>query len=118
MINRILDRARAEMFDLKLHKSSFHKGFNDGVHTVMKIVQEVARDGGWIPVEERLPEYDWYSTVCWVTLKNKFGLVCTRKMRWCGNGRWIWVNGHDLGSEWEVIAWKPYEAPAPYQKGE
>lgn len=75
-------------------------------------------DGGWIPVEQRLPECKPYSAVYWVTLKNKFGLVCTRKMRWWENGRWVWTNGQDLGGEWEVIAWMPYEVPAPYQKGE
>ena len=42
MISRILDRARAELFNLTFFKNSFHKGFNDGVHTVMKIVQEEA----------------------------------------------------------------------------
>lgn len=75
-------------------------------------------DGGWVPCSERLPEHDWYSVVCWVTLKSKFGVVCTRKMRWYGNGRWVWTNGHDLGNEWEVIAWMPYEPPKPYRKGE
>lgn len=69
MITRILDRARAELFDLKLFKSSFHKGFNDGAHTVMKIVREEAKNGGWIPCSERLPDVE---TEVLIHAKRKF----------------------------------------------
>ncbi len=111
MINRILDRARAEMFDLKLHKSSFHKGFNDGVHTVMKIVREEADKVGWIPVERELPKD---SRDVWVTIRTTSGDCYTTDSFYDVNLE-IWR----VGKLAEVIAWQPKQIPpAPYQKGE
>lgn len=114
MIEKILERLELSADGAKDSKDlSKYSAYKQAI----EIVQEVAKDGGWIPCSERLPEYKWISVVHWATLRNKAGLVCTRKMRWCGNGKWIWVNGHDLGSEWEVIAWKPYKAPEPWKGG-
>ena len=69
MIGRILDRARAELFDPKPFKSSFHKGFNDGVHTVMKIVREEAKSDDWVLCSQRLPDVE---TEVLIHAKRKF----------------------------------------------
>lgn len=116
MIEKILERARAELFNLTFHKSERCKGFNDGIHTVMKIIQEESKNDGWIPCSERMPDTD-----------------ANRKYLVCGERGGIYIaefvckavsNNTSIGPFWmasgryapEPIAWKPL--PAPYQKGE
>ena len=116
MINRILERLERKK---ELAQDLWDGGSRaKGYEIAIEIVKEVAKDGGWIPVEQRMPENKSYGEVYWVTLRDKLGIVCVRKMRWYGKGKWVWMNGQDLGSEWEVTAWKVYEVPAPYQRGE
>lgn len=121
MIEKITDKLTEkvnEWFEIwRNEDDEYADGKRDGFAEAIEIVQEVAKDGGWIPVEQRMPENKSYGEVYWVTLRDKLGIVCVRKMRWYGKGKWVWMNGQDLGSEWEVTAWKVYEIPEPYQKG-
>lgn len=53
IIEKIMESLRAELLNLTFRKSDRCKGFNDGIHTALKIVQEEAKTGGWIPFTER-----------------------------------------------------------------
>ena len=71
----------------------------------------------WIPTADRLPTWDDYAKRFWVTIRCKeTGYCTTNKMRWYN--LWEYENGKRVSDIFEVIAWKPYEVPAPYQKGE
>jgi len=78
-----------------------------------EIVQEVAKDGGWIPVEERLPNWEIeedytenvHTVLQWWDGDITYGVGWYRK-----NFGW-----NEDGANCKVIAWKPI---APYQKGE
>lgn len=105
MIGRILDRARAELFNLTFHKGSFHKGFNDGVQTVMKIVREEAKSDDWILCSQRLPDVE---TEVLIHAKRKyrdgsFKDIITTAMYEDGTVRendssWRW---EDVDGEWD-----------------
>lgn len=77
-----------------------------------EIVQEVAKDGGWIPCSERLPEkngsylvtQERYSLDTHRLLGIETDFVQFSEGNWC---RAKFLN---------VIAWQPL--PAPYRKGE
>lgn len=124
MIEKILERARAELFNLTFHKSERCKGFNDGIHTVIKIVQEVAKEygDGWIPVETELPPMPKENPL----FENKpleLYLATVKGADYPFRAFW---NGKFFTDGWgkvEAIAWMPlppkYEPKdAPYQKGE
>ena len=72
------------------------------------IVQEVAKDGGWIPCSERLPEENGRFLV---TDEDGILAVC-RFVADENEFRVCWDNEYFL----DAIAWQPL--PAPYQKGE
>ena len=125
MIEKILERARAELFNLTFHKSERCKGFNDGIHTVMKIIQEESKNDGWIPCSEKMPNWEEYQ-------KNDGRFIVTDGNRVYQSIFDIYANSgfrtlklfHFVGgtqtANFEVdncvIAWQPL--PAPYQKGE
>lgn len=71
----------------------------------IEIVQEVARDGGWIPCSERLPK------------ETGNYLVSSKGTIWVAN----WFNytwwGIEKRCRWtDIEAWQPL--PAPFKKGE
>lgn len=80
-----------------------------------------AKDGGWVPCSERLPQEDEPVTalceIVNITLKN--GAVT---VGWCNRflEKWYVLDEHcdyPIPCKYEdVIAWQPL--PAPYQKGE
>lgn len=119
MINRILERLSAESkkwLDVWNDASkkgiidNYADGMNDGFDEAISIVQEVAKEGGWIPCSERMPEAQKNVLVC----ENNGEIhLC----RYNANIKRFFYDGSDwdikLG---EVIAWQPL--PAPYQKGE
>ena len=79
-----------------------------------EIVQEVAKDGGWIPTEKELPSNGTYVYVTchshvddgtdWVAQSFYFNDTWGIPLVDCGKA--------------EVIAWMEEKLPAPYQKGE
>ena len=78
------------------------------------IVQEVAKDGGWIPCSERLPEK---YRICWITWKiDGYSEEVYRAT--CYKWGWFCIDTQEEFEPHEVVAWKYYEKPAPYQKGE
>lgn len=93
-----------------------------------EIVQEVAKDGGWIPCSERLPQEDEPETVLCeiVNITLKDGTVT---VGWCNRylEKWYvldWHCDYPVSRKYEdVLAWMPlpskYEPKdEPYQKGE
>lgn len=75
---------------------------------VLKIVQEVAKDGGWIPCSERLPEED-ERVLCFHEHNFiDFGVLI--------GGTWYCDMDEYAIHRDNVIAWQPL--PAPYQNGE
>ena len=110
MIEKILERARAELLNLTFHKSERCKGFNDGIHTVMKIVKEESKNGGWIPCSSGQMPSECEEVN--VTIEDNEGDVYTTTS-WLQEGVWV-VKKTALQPK--VIAWKPKDAP--YQKGE
>lgn len=81
-----------------------------------EIVQEEAKDGGWIPCSERLPEIEG-NTSDTVLVCSSDGFLYMAF--WCDDLEWIFC---ECGMAKEpilwtnIIAWQPL--PAPYQKGE
>lgn len=127
MIEKILERLEAEHSKYDIEDRGHIQVV---IEEIIGIVQEVAKeyeqnsvvkefltsakDGGWHLCKDENPKFEGISTVYWVTVRDRLTrTVNTRKMRWCG--KWIWMNGQDLCSEWEVVAWKPYEVPKPYR---
>ena len=120
MIEKILERARAELFNLTFHKSERCKGFNDGIHTVMKIVKEESKNGGWIPCSERMPsEEEMKKAYC----RNKYGSEFIVMIEGANRPTTLyrtldgfWVD--DCRNVHEVIAWQPLPPRYEPQKGE
>ena len=82
-----------------------------------EIVQEVAKDGGWIPCSERLPK----KSGKYIVTQKRYAIDDrTHKRPIAVEVDYVEFNSND--GEWqranffEVIAWQPL--PAPYQKGE
>lgn len=81
-----------------------------------EIVQEVAKDGGWIPVEEKNPTLFESVYVTCISLVDE-------RPPWVIEGIYGTEGWHGMSymlrwGEAKVIAWMPKELPAPYQKGE
>ena len=111
MIEKILERLEEEYTDITQFGicDDYAKGLLRGVEIAKEIVQEVAKDGGWIPVEKKLPKEGTPVLVC-----NEEGRVFIRQVNWISSGRTKnpnWSQGST-----GIIAWQPL--PAPYQKGE
>lgn len=72
----------------------------------------------WIPCSEKLPDVDKYSAkTYWVTMHVKdFNNYFTKSMKWNGYlKRWEQSNGKKVSNYWEIVAWKEYITPEPYQ---
>ena len=106
MIVKILERLEAER-KICLEESALISA--SCIQRIKEIVQEVAKDGGWIPCSERLPE------------AHKNVLVCENDgeihlCRYNANMKRFFYDGSDWDIKLsEVIAWQLL--PAPYQKG-
>jgi len=115
MIEKIIERFKENRDNASLKCAAFKRGNTyeraDGRRCAfidaIEIVQEVAKDGGWIPVETELPKED-ERVLCYGI--NAFG---SKKYE-------VSTYSHKLES-WmctmlvDVIAWQRI---APYQKGE
>lgn len=96
--------------------NAYSQGYEDGTDNFYNVVAEIIRkhmNGGWIPVEERLPEekvnpvsQDYYE----YQVTAKFGNVKDVRHYKYGNGHW-W-NGPGIVDQY-VIAWRPL--PEPYR---
>lgn len=91
--------------------------WNRAVWKCTEIVQEVAKEYDWIPVEQKTPEDFTYVYATCVSL------VDDRKA-WVIEGVYHSLTGWEeltpylsLGKA-KVIAWMPKKLPTPYQKGE
>lgn len=119
MIEKILERLKtvgwvfAEYFP---DETAIHRVTKKSIpyDAVVEIVQEVAKDGGWIPCSERLPEK---YRICWITWKvDGYSEEVYRAT--CYKWGWFCIDTQEEFEPHEVVAWKYYEKPAPYQKGE
>jgi hypothetical protein len=97
---------------------NYADGMNDAFDEAISIVQEVAKDGGWIPVETELPNnYEFVYATC-------ISLVDNRKPWVIECGYYSELGGFKTATpmiacgDAKVIAWMPRKFPAPYQKGE
>lgn len=110
VIERIVERARAELLNLTFHKSEKCKGFNEGVHKVLEIIQDEAKNGGWIYCSERMPE-DGQDVLVWFEYfryGEYNGLYQTHGIGWAWRGEWSgFVNGQSGWHKLRVIAWQP-----------
>ena len=78
-----------------------------------EIVQEVAKDGGWIPytINGELPNN---GQRVWLSFTTPYTSYV--KSAWWIYDHFEWGNCKKVKDY--PLAWKPYEVPAPYQKGE
>lgn len=83
-------------------------GMSDGIDKAIEIVQEVAKNGGWIPCSERLPEKDQRCLVQYNGAMSGFEDYMDVDTY---NGEMF----EFFGSKY-VVAWQPL--PEKYQKGE
>ena len=116
MIEKILERLEADIFFFDSN-IGIAPNIKIGLEIAKEIVQEVAKNGGWIPCSERLPEIDGNTS--------DTVLVCTidgfqHMAFWCGDNQWRYCESGMIREpmDWvEIVAWQPL--PAPYQpKGE
>lgn len=83
---------------------------------VREIVQEVAKDGGWVSVKDRLPEVqDEY--LVWWTADGFKGKCFYEIVEYSPEEGWIGKIPQAPFGKYTVIAWMPLPS-APYQKGE
>lgn len=73
-----------------------------GLNIAKDIIRKHMNDG-WIPVEERLPEKEYYTALC-VTDKNHYCVAVYNREYGFRTG--------DIDVEGEIIAWQPL--PEPY----
>ena len=92
-----------EELSLKLHNSQMERS-------------SMYYNGGWIPVEERLPEInanDICSDDVLVIVKHKDGHIQNDVARYCQNGEWGYNLDGDFG-DYNVLTWRPL--PPVYEK--
>lgn len=111
MIEKILERLEAER-KICLEESALISA--SCIQRIKEIVQEVAKDGGWIPTEKELPSN---GTCVYVTCHSHVD----DDPDWVAqsfyfNDTWG-IPLVDCGKA-EVIAWMEEKPPTPYQKGE
>lgn len=114
VIEKIMESLRAELLNLTFRKSDRCKGFNDGIHTALKIVQEEAKTGGWIYCSERMPTRD-------ECIQNDGRFIVTDGMRVYHRHFDIYrynmfvepmvSNTFNDLLDYSVIAWQPLPAP-------
>lgn len=110
MIEKILERLEAERNEAVVHDDDYFLGKYCAYDDAIKIVKEVAKDGGWIPCSERLP-----NNTDDVLVTTAYGLVIDAFLS--VNRKWCFRNGRRITDSADMpIAWQPL--PAPYQKGE
>ena len=128
MIEKILERLEEEReiayadFYEYLMKYELDKDFDEdddwfykGLIRAKKIVQELAKDGGWIPCSERLPEISNSYLVTKMCENDENPIYETaHEIFWTIDGKWDCER--DEYCEWKVIAWQ--NKLAPYKKGE
>ena len=128
MVNRILERLEVYLNRdrTKMAESENEDAVNyyyarvTALENAKEIVQELAKDGGWIPCSERLPENDFENVLVWFEYF-RYGEYNrpfqTHGISYTFHGEWSgMVNGSSGWRDLRVIAWQPL--PAPYQKGE
>ena len=105
MIEKILERLEAE---IEAYSDTTYYVY--GLEAAKKIVQEVAKEYGWIPCSERLP-----NNTDNVLITTRYGVVLIVFLGMSKN--WCYLNGKRITDSQDMpIAWQPL--PAPYQKGE
>lgn len=113
MIEKILERLEAlkeDAYDKWDGGASYSAYIN-----AIKIVQEVAKDGGWIPVETELPKISNSYLVTKMCENDGNPIYETaHEIFWTTEGKWDCER--DEYCDWKVIAWQ--NKVAPYQKGE
>lgn len=113
MIEKIIEKLEA----LEEHCLSMHDWQGQTIAIEAKeIVQEVSKDGGWIPVEQKNPTLFESVYVTCISLVDE-------RPPWVIEGIYGTEGWHGMSymlrwGEAKVIAWMPKELPAPYQKGE
>jgi len=127
MIEKVLEKLSAkceESYNIWLadQDDKYADGKNEGFIESLNIVQEVAkeygkdtnvRSNGWIPytTNGELPNNGQRVWLSFTTPYTSFV-----KSAWWIYDHFEWENGKTVKDY--PLAWKPYEVPAPYQKGE
>ena len=97
--------------------NAYSQGYEDGtdnfynavVYIIRKHMDDAPENGGWIPVEERLPEKPengYQEPEYNVMIK---GAIIPTTLKFTSKGKWK----DDLDQEYEIIAWRPL--PDPYR---
>lgn len=87
--------------------NAYSQGYEDGTDNFYNaIVDDIRKhmNDGWIPVEEKLPEKEYYTALC-VTDKNYYCVAVHNREYGFRTG--------DIDVEGEIIAWMPL--PEPYR---
>ena len=120
VLEKILEEIEEEIRDSIPFSEQRADGLRKARDIIRKQINDLSREnrqentrsprdnGGWIPVEERLPED--YSMML-VTCKTKSGSKNVNGA-WYGEGFW-----HGSGSMSRVIAWQPLPEPYRPEKG-
>lgn len=130
MIEKIIERLKEARDNASLERAAWKNmtgiphnradARNGAFIDAIEIVQEVAKDGGWIPCSERMPENDFEEVLVWFEYF-RYGeynrLFQTRGISYTYNGEWSgFVNGSSGWRQLRIIAWQPL--PPDYQEGE
>ena len=109
MIEKIFERLSAEI------KDTWNVSYKNGLAKAVEIVQEVAKDGGWIPCERELPPMPKENPL----FENKPLELYLTTIKGADYPFIAFWNGKFFTDGWgkvEAIAWMPL--PPVYQKGE
>ena len=116
-IKRIKDGNRKEKLYAKYPPDSknqevlnaYSQGYEDGTDNFYNAIAGIIRkhmNDGWIPVEERLPEEEYYPALC-VTNENYYCVAVYNKTHGFRTG--------DICTVGEIVAWRPL--PELYKQG-
>ena len=120
MIEKILERLEARQAYCAIIADlddEYYDGKATAFNEAIEIVQEVAKDGGWIPCSERLPE----KSGKYLVTQERYRIDDREHVRPMAIET-DYVEFSAVHKEWQranffnIIAWQPL--PAPYQKGE
>lgn len=119
MIEKILERLE-EAFPVNPYPNEFTNGRNLGIKKAIQIVQEVAKEYGWVSVDDYLPAHDEIVLVYYecqhidgYNMIKLYGIGCWDDEFEC----WKIDAHHKMKAD--VLAWMPLPPRyAPYQKGE
>ena len=131
VFNKIIERLKEETFMVATSKDFYvnpqNGEFVEEVVTIknaIEIIEEARKyDNDWILVSDRLPEILEYYKPFWVTIHTRDSrckdFYYVSKVTWNQyHKRWESDSGKPISNRVDIVAWREYDMPAPYQPKE